>query len=108
MAKVTILRTDKGTKILGTMQCSNGAYWDAEGCYKYCNSMDTEFMNQHQTTKLLSIASNLGRDCVDEEQWWKHRENFIDVEIDYDVEQTYQYCFFCKPFLHKIAKRFCR
>lgn len=26
MAKVTILRTNKGTKILGTMQCSNGAY----------------------------------------------------------------------------------
>lgn len=40
MTKVTILRTNKGTKILGTMQCSNGAYWDAEGCYKYCNSMD--------------------------------------------------------------------
>ena len=53
--------------------------------------MDTEFMNQHQATKLLRVSSDLGHDCVDEEQWWKNRENFIDVEIDYDVVQTYQY-----------------
>ena len=33
MAKITILKTNKGTKILGAIQCSNGAYWDAEGCY---------------------------------------------------------------------------
>ena len=91
MAKVTILRTNKGTKILGTTQCSNGAYWNAEGCYKYCNDMDTDFMKEHQAFKLVSIASDLGRDCVDEEQWWKNRDNFVDVEIDYDVTQIYQY-----------------
>lgn len=91
MAKVTILRTNKGTKILGTMQCSNGAYWDAEGCYKYCNNMDTDFMREHQAFKLVSIASDFGHDCVNEEHWWKNRENFVDAEIDYDVVQTYQY-----------------
>lgn len=91
MAKVTILRTDKGTKILGTMQCSNGAYWDAEGCYKYCNNMDTDFMKEHQAFKLTSIASDLGHDSVPEKEWWKSRENFIDMEIDYDVKQSYQY-----------------
>lgn len=91
MAKVTILRTNKGTKILGTTQCSNGAYWNAEGCYKYCNDMDTDFMKEHQAFKLVSIASDLGYDCVDEEQWWKNRDNFVDVEIDYDVTQIYQY-----------------
>ena len=64
MEKVTILRTNKGTKILGTMQCSNGAYWDAEGCYKYCNNMDTDFMREHQAFKLVSIASDFGHDCV--------------------------------------------
>ncbi len=91
MARVTILRTNKGTKILGATQCSNGAYWDAKGCYKYCNSMDTDFMKEHQAFKLVSIASDLGHDCVDEEQWWKNGDNFVDAEIDYDVVQTYQY-----------------
>ena len=91
MAKVTILRTNKGTKILGATQCSNGAYWDAKGCYTYCNSMDTDFMKEHQAFKLVSIASDLGYDCVDEEQWWKNGDNFVDAEIDYDVVQAYQY-----------------
>lgn len=92
MAKVTILKTNKGTKILGATQCSNGCYWDAEGCYRYCNNtMNTDFMREHQAFKLVSIASDLGHDCVNEEQWWKNRDNFVDAEIDYDVVQTYQY-----------------
>lgn len=90
MAKVTILRTNKGTKILGATQCSNGTYWDANGCFNYCNSMDTDFMNQHQSNKLLSISSDLGHDYVDEVEWWKNRNNFIDAEINYKTTQIYQ------------------
>lgn len=89
MAKVTILKTNKGTKILGAMQCSNGAYWNAEGCYKYCNSEDTDFMKGHQAFKLLSIASYLGHDSTNEKEWWKNKNNFVDAEIDYVVKQEY-------------------
>ena len=89
MAKVTILKTNNGTKILGTTQCSNGSYWDAEGCYKYCNTY-SDFMNEHQAFKLASIASDLGHDSVPEKDWWKNRNNFIDLEIDYTVDQSYK------------------
>lgn len=91
MSRITILRTNKGTKMLGSTQCSTGAYWDAEGCFRYCNSMDTKIMNEHQASKLLMIASDLGNDCVNEEDWWKNRDNFIDIEIDYNVDQTYHF-----------------
>ena len=96
MSRVTILRTNKGTKILGTTQCSTGAYWDAEGCYRYCNLLGTNLkgsypsMEEHQASKLLMFASDLGNDCVNEEKWWKNRENFVDIEIGYEVDQTYK------------------
>lgn len=77
MSRVTILKTNKGTKILGTTQCSNGAYWDAEGCFRYCNLMGANLkgsypsMEEHQASKLLMFTSDLGKDCVSEEKWWK-------------------------------------
>ena len=37
MAKVVILKTSEGVKLIGNFQCSKGAYWNAEGCFKYCN-----------------------------------------------------------------------
>ena len=48
-------------------------------------------MKEHQAFKLVKIASDLGHDSVSEKEWWKNRENFIAVEIDYDVKQEYQY-----------------
>lgn len=92
MTKVTILKTNNGTKILGTMQCSNGAYWDAEGCYKYCNNVgDSEIRKEVQAHKLLTITADLGHDSVEEKEWYKNRDNFIDVEIPYYTNQEYQY-----------------
>ena len=47
-------------------------------------------MNKHQAFKLASIASDLGHDSVPEKKWWKNRNNFIDLEIDYDIDQSYK------------------
>lgn len=92
MTRVTILKTNEGTKILGAMQCSNGSYWDAEGCYRYCNNADySETGNEIQAHKLLMITADLGHDSVEEKEWYKNRENFIDVEIPYYTNQEYQY-----------------
>lgn len=90
MAKVIILKTNKGTKILGATQCSNGAYWDAEGCFKYCNLGNSDFYNKHQASKLLSIATDLGNECSNKDEWWKSRDNFIDLEINFETTQTYK------------------
>lgn len=89
MARATILRTNVGTKILGTTQCSNGSWWDADGCYRYCNSEDTDFMRRHQASKLVGISSDFGYDKV-EERWWENRENFVNVEINFETNQNYQ------------------
>lgn len=89
MARVTILKTNIGTRILGTTQCSNGSWWDADGCYKYCNNEDSEFMRRHQASKLISISSDFGT-IKAEERWWENRENFVDVEIDFETIQSYQ------------------
>lgn len=90
MSKVVILVTNNGTKLIGTTQCSNGSWWDAEGCYKYCNSEGDEYWNQHQANKLLAIATDLGRDSVKDDKWYKNRNNFIDIEIPYNTEQRYR------------------
>ena len=89
MAKVTILKTNKGTRMLGATQCFNGAYWDAEGCFKYCNDASSDFLNEHQSNKLLSISTELGHESVSDKEWWKNRDNFIDAKIDYEVNQKY-------------------
>ena len=52
MAKGVILLTDDGVHLLGTIQCSNGAWFDASGSFKYCNCEATESMNKHQAFKL--------------------------------------------------------
>lgn len=35
--KGVILKTDDGIKLFGCLQCSNGSWYNAEGCFKYCN-----------------------------------------------------------------------
>ena len=84
MAKVVILKTNKGVMMMGGWQCSNGAYWTAENCYKYCNSEDSDFFNSHQAHKLMNVATHLGFYPKAEEYWYKNRDNFVDIEIGYD------------------------
>lgn len=93
MSKAVILKTDRGVLITGAWQCSNGGWFDAQGCFNYCNvdgKSDTYIRNQVE--KLLGITSLMGRRPKQDEDWYKNRENFIDIEIPYDeVEQEYSY-----------------
>ena len=91
MAKGVILKTSGGVYLIGTIQCSNGSWFDADGCYAYCNLEETEFWNEHQSRKLCSSATLLGHLPIVEKDWYKYRENFIDVEIPFDeVAQEYR------------------
>lgn len=91
MSKAVILKTNNGVLLLGNWQCSNGAYWDAEGCFKYCNGERIESLNRHQAYKLADQATTLGFRPKTGKDWYKHRENFIDIEIPYDeVDQTWK------------------
>lgn len=92
MAKGVILLTDEGVKLMGSIQCSNGAYFDAEGCFNYCNNEKTESMNKHQAFKLKASSTSLNvRQNFKTPEWYKDRNNFIDVNIDYEVDQTYKW-----------------
>lgn len=91
MAKAVILKTNEGVMLTGNFQCSNGVWFDAEGCFNYCNTNTTEALNKHQMHKLINNATLLGHQPITEPDWYKHRKNFIDVEIPYtDVIQEYQ------------------
>lgn len=87
MAKAVILKTSDGVKVIGTVQCSNGAWFDAEGCFKYCQA-DTEFLSKHQAFKLCATATSLGNEKQSED-WYKYRENFINIEIPFECSQEY-------------------
>lgn len=90
MAKAVVLKTNYGVNLIGAWQCSNGSYWDAEGCFNYCNNERTESMNRHQASKLIYNSTTLAFNPKTDEDWYKHRENFIDIEIPYDnVIQEY-------------------
>ena len=84
--KVVILKTDEGVRLKGNMQCSNKAWWDAEGCFNYCQER-TEDMSRHQSLKLKSASTTIGHETTTDD-WYRHRENFIDVEINIPVECT--------------------
>lgn len=89
-ARGVILLTDEGVKLMGAIQCSNGAWFDSEGCFKYCNSEKSEYTNEHQAFKLKASATSLNvRPGLKDKDWYKDRNNFIDVNIDYTVDQTY-------------------
>lgn len=90
MAKGVVLLTNEGVKLMGSIQCSNGGWFDAEGCYKYCNSERTKGLNRHQAFKLAASATSLNvRPGFRPENWYEDRENFVDVNIDYEVDQSY-------------------
>lgn len=91
MAKAVVFKTDNKIKIIGTTQCSNGLWFDAEGCFQYCQA-ESEGMSEHQALKLCMAASTLG--WMKEKQgadWYKHRENFIDIEVPFDCIQTFNW-----------------
>ena len=90
MARVVILKTDQGIQLLGSTQSSNGAYFDAEGCFRYCNENKSEQRNRLQATKLSYIATLLAYKPKSESDWYKHRENFIDTEVKYECDQSYK------------------
>lgn len=46
--KGVILKTDDGIKLFGCLQCSNGSWYTAEGCFKYCNNNKSEKRNMLQ------------------------------------------------------------
>lgn len=89
MARVTLMKTSSGVYLMGTMQCCNGAFWDAEGCFKYCQE-DSEFLSQHQASKLIYASTKIGHDKVEEQEWWKNRNNFIDLELNINIDQNYK------------------
>jgi hypothetical protein len=90
MAKAVILQTDKGIRIMGTTQCCNGAWWDAEGCFKYCNENGrSEEFCKLQAEKLIYNSSTLAWQPKGKENWYRSRENFIDIELDFECDQTY-------------------
>ena len=84
--RAVIIKTDEGMKLKGNMQCSNGAWWNAEGCFNYCQER-TEFLSKHQALKLKSASTTIGHETAGND-WYKHRENFIDIEIEIPCECT--------------------
>jgi hypothetical protein len=79
--KGVILKTDDGIKLFGCLQCSN-----AERCFKYCNHNKSERRNMLQASKLSASATYLALSPKATKDWYKHRENFIEIEIPYKNE----------------------
>lgn len=93
MAKGVILKTDRGVMLMGAIQCNNGSYFNAEGCFKYCNVNYTTSKqiswHRHQANKLIGCSTLLSHNELAEPNWWENRGNFIDVDIPYEIDQSY-------------------
>ena len=89
MSKAVILKSDRGIKIMGSIQCSNGYIFDAEGCFRYCNEHISEHRDRLQAQKLVCACGILANEPKEKEDWYKDRANFIDVEIPYECDQSY-------------------
>ena len=88
--KAVILKTNNGIMLMGAIQSSNGAWFDAEGCYQYCNCENTKAGTLNQVHKLLYSSTKIGSLPKESEDWYRNRENFIDIEIPYQgVIQTW-------------------
>lgn len=88
MAKAVILKTNTGIYLFGSMQCCNDSWFDAEGCYKYCQEK-TEFYSFHHSQNLKFNATKIGHERT-KTDWYKHRKNFIDIEVPFECTQDYQ------------------
>lgn len=89
MAKGVILKTDEGVKLFGSTQCSNGAWWNAENCFNYCNSPKDDYFQRHQAVKLKAMATSMNVCTNNDIEWYKNADNFVDVDINYEVDQSY-------------------
>lgn len=78
-----LLKTKDGTYLMRAIPSSNGARFDADGCFRYCNEEGrSETYNKHSASKLCGISTLLDADAKSED-WYKHRENFEDIVIEY-------------------------
>ena len=83
MTKAVILKT------MGSIQCSNGCIFDAEGCFRYCNEHISEHRDELRAQKLMYVSGTLANEPKEKEDWYKDRANFIDIEISYECDQSY-------------------
>ncbi|MBO5388662.1 MAG: HD domain-containing protein [Lachnospiraceae bacterium] len=78
-----LLKTDDGTYLMRAIKSSNGASFNAEGCFRYCNMKDkSETYNKHNASKLCWLSTLLD-DEKQSKDWFKYRENFKDIVIEY-------------------------
>ena len=87
--KGVILKTDDGIKLFGCLQCSNGSWYNAEGCFKYCNDNKSERRNMLQASKLSASATYLALSPKATKDWYKHRENFINKSFRLSWAETH-------------------
>ena len=90
MAKGTILKTNKGIFLMGSIECSNGSKFDADGCYRYCNESDCDMvLTRVRVNNLIEVATLLSREVLADKSWYEYRNNFIDVDVDFECDQSY-------------------
>ncbi len=87
MAKAVVMKTDQGIMLFGSTQTVSGVWWNAEGCYKYCQRSE-KWLGALQSHKLVHASTLIGYE-KNSEDWFTKRENFIDVEIPFNCSQTY-------------------
>lgn len=81
MAKAVILKTNDGIKLVGVIKRNDIVLESAESYFNSCNNNKNEFFNMQQVAKLLANATHLSLTPVAENDWHKHRENFVDIEF---------------------------
>ena len=77
--RATVLRTDRGTRLFWTFQDNRGYFFDAEGCYQYCQENGAK--GKIQARKLIHLSKKI-LDHTEPENWYRYRNNFMDLEID--------------------------
>ena len=94
---VVLLKTDDGIFLKGAIQASNGSWFDAQGCFEYCNGEQNETVNDHakrmKARKLKSVSTLVSYSMNGDKDWYLDRANFVDykIESDSDVDQKYDY-----------------
>ena len=81
MAKAVLLKTNDGIRLVGVVKRNNLTLENAESYFNSCNNNKTEFFNMQQVAKLLANATTLSFNPVTGNDWYKHKENFVDIEI---------------------------
>lgn len=84
MAKAVILKTNDGIKLVGVINRNDIVLENAESYFNSCNNNKNDFFNMQQLSKILAKATHLSLTPVAGNDWYKHRENFVDIEIPYE------------------------